>query len=361
MAFWEHLGKYRLQFYREKIFSITDIEYCYEVKNIQGKPVGREQYFLNEILVDLMAEGKVTHVMGKSAQTIHLYYRGRAEAGVAGEARSGGNNNIENLAFFGLESDTGNAAHSLSRTQEVASIMQHMMHTCSVALPLATHSLDEFLWQARDDGAVAILIIYSLKEAEKCTSNEQVTTIPQGRRRKTDLINDRQEHGFIIEQGMTQDLGGHPSHRISPGGSVEHETTQDQGGRPFHKIAPGGSVEQEISLQRGMIGRRIKQGMTQDLGGRPFHKIVHGGSVEKLTNHSKRKTLESKLKKSGQLRNVICEITGHAPESSLDDYDEIDENERNKLSHIISGYSAKQKHSTPNSVTNQNTVNEASN
>jgi len=59
---------------------------------------------------------------------------------------------------------------------------------------------------------------------------------------------------------------------------------------------------------------------------------------KKLTNHSMRKTLVSKLKNSGQPRNVICEITGHARESSLDDYDEINENQRKELSHIISGY-----------------------
>ena len=41
-----------------------------------------------------------------------------------------------------------------------------------------------------------------------------------------------------------------------------------------------------------------------------------------------RKTLVSKLKKSGQPRNVICEITGHSRESSLEDYDQIDENRR---------------------------------
>ena len=57
-----------------------------------------------------------------------------------------------------------------------------------------------------------------------------------------------------------------------------------------------------------------------------------------LTNHSMRKTLLSKLKTSGQARNVICEITGHSRESSLDDYDQIDENQRRNLSHIISGY-----------------------
>jgi len=51
-----------------------------------------------------------------------------------------------------------------------------------------------------------------------------------------------------------------------------------------------------------------------------------------------RKTLVSKLKNSGQPRNVVCEITGHARESSLDDYDEINENQRKELSHIVSGY-----------------------
>ena len=40
---------------------------------------------------------------------------------------------------------------------------------------------------------------------------------------------------------------------------------------------------------------------------------------KKLTNHSVRKTVVSKLKKSGQPRNFICEITGLARESSLDD------------------------------------------
>ena len=59
---------------------------------------------------------------------------------------------------------------------------------------------------------------------------------------------------------------------------------------------------------------------------------------KKLTNHSMRKTLLSKLKSSGQPRNVICEITGRSRESSLDDYDQIDENQRRNLSHIISGY-----------------------
>ena len=46
----------------------------------------------------------------------------------------------------------------------------------------------------------------------------------------------------------------------------------------------------------------------------------------------------AKLKKAGQPRHKIIQITGHANESSLDDYDEIEEGERRALSHIISGY-----------------------
>ena len=82
---------------------------------------------------------------------------------------------------------------------------------------------------------------------------------------------------------------------------------------------------------------------------------------KKLTNHSMRKTLVSKLKKSGQPRSVICEITGHARESSLDDYDEIDENHRKELSHIISGYKEVSNENQANEVSRQNTANEASN
>ena len=77
---------------------------------------------------------------------------------------------------------------------------------------------------------------------------------------------------------------------------------------------------------------------------------------KKLTNHSMRKTLVSKLKKSGQPRNVICEITGHARESSLDDYDEIDENQRKELSHIISGFKVVPNENGPNDVSNQNST-----
>jgi hypothetical protein len=56
-----------------------------------------------------------------------------------------------------------------------------------------------------------------------------------------------------------------------------------------------------------------------------------------------RKTLVSKLKKSGQPCNVICEITGHSQESSLDDCDQIDENRSQNLLHIITGYQGRQR------------------
>ena len=69
-----------------------------------------------------------------------------------------------------------------------------------------------------------------------------------------------------------------------------------------------------------------------------------------------RKTLVSKLKKSGQPRKVICEITGHARESSLDDYDEIVENQRKELSHIISGFKVVPNENGPNDVSNQNST-----
>ena len=60
---------------------------------------------------------------------------------------------------------------------------------------------------------------------------------------------------------------------------------------------------------------------------------------KKISNHSTRKAVVAKLKKAGQPRHKIIQITGHANETSLDDYDEIDEEERGTLSHIISGYS----------------------
>ena len=84
---------------------------------------------------------------------------------------------------------------------------------------------------------------------------------------------------------------------------------------------------------------------------------------KKFTNHSMRKTLVSHVENSGQPRNIICEITGHARESSLDDYDEVNENQRKELSHIISGFRYKEGHNekSSNEVSNPTSANEASN
>ena len=78
---------------------------------------------------------------------------------------------------------------------------------------------------------------------------------------------------------------------------------------------------------------------------------------KKLTNHSTRKTLVSKLKNSGQPGSVICEITGHACESSLGDYYQINENQRKV--HIISGYKGAQNQKRPNEVSNPTSENES--
>ena len=59
---------------------------------------------------------------------------------------------------------------------------------------------------------------------------------------------------------------------------------------------------------------------------------------KRISNHSTRKSVVAKLKKAGQPRHKIIQITDHANECSLDDYDEVDEGEMRALSHIISGY-----------------------
>ena len=69
-------------------------------------------------------------------------------------------------------------------------------------------------------------------------------------------------------------------------------------------------------------------------------------SNKKITNHSTRKTAVAKLKNAGQPRHKIIQVTGHARESSLDDYDEITVDERRELSHIASGYAPAQSSST---------------
>ena len=63
---------------------------------------------------------------------------------------------------------------------------------------------------------------------------------------------------------------------------------------------------------------------------------------KKLTNHSMRKTLVSKRE---------------SRESSLDDYDEIDENQRKDLSHIISGYQDASKQNAEPAAMHSNLIN----
>ena len=57
---------------------------------------------------------------------------------------------------------------------------------------------------------------------------------------------------------------------------------------------------------------------------------------KRISNHSTRKSVVAKLKKAGQPRHKIIQITGHANECSLGDYDKVDESERRTLSHTIS-------------------------
>ena len=48
----------------------------------------------------------------------------------------------------------------------------------------------------------------------------------------------------------------------------------------------------------------------------------------------------AKLKEAGQPQYKITQVTVHARESSLDDYDEITESKKKKLFYIASGYVA---------------------
>ena len=57
---------------------------------------------------------------------------------------------------------------------------------------------------------------------------------------------------------------------------------------------------------------------------------------KRLSNHSARKTVVKKLRAANVERQSIIQVTGHANEMSLNDYDEGSENEQRQLSHIIS-------------------------
>ena len=70
-------------------------------------------------------------------------------------------------------------------------------------------------------------------------------------------------------------------------------------------------------------------------------------STKKLTNHSARKTLVKKLRTANVERQSIIQVTGHASEKSLDDYDEGNEQEQQVLSHIISKHQPAASHNMP--------------
>ena len=59
-------------------------------------------------------------------------------------------------------------------------------------------------------------------------------------------------------------------------------------------------------------------------------------SKKKLTNHTARKTVVKKLRAASVERQSIIQVTGHASEKSLNDYDEDSEEEQQHLSNIIS-------------------------
>ena len=59
-------------------------------------------------------------------------------------------------------------------------------------------------------------------------------------------------------------------------------------------------------------------------------------SKKRLTNHSARKTVVKKLRAASVERQSIIQVTGHANEKSLNDYDEGSEKEKHQLSNIIS-------------------------
>ena len=58
-------------------------------------------------------------------------------------------------------------------------------------------------------------------------------------------------------------------------------------------------------------------------------------SKKKLTNHTARKTVVKKVRASVERQSII-QVTGHASEKSLNDYDEGSEQEQQQLSNIIS-------------------------
>ena len=83
-----------------------------------------------------------------------------------------------------------------------------------------------------------------------------------------------------------------------------------------------------------------KSRMSEHHIGQIMKAVASNECPKKITNYSTRKTVVAKLKEAGQPRQKIIQVTGHARESSLDDYDQTTESERRQLSHITSRYVA---------------------
>jgi hypothetical protein len=100
---------------------------------------------------------------------------------------------------------------------------------------------------------------------------------------------------------------------------------------PFY-LSVNYNAKDEIWFKAQPMGiNRINQMMKRIIAGTSLE-----ASCKKLTNHSARKTLVNKLKKSNVERSSIVKVTGHRNLQSLDDYDEGDEVEQRDLSTKIS-------------------------
>lgn len=66
---------------------------------------------------------------------------------------------IEDFAFFGIESDTAKGEYT-GRTQEVASVIHHVIQNCNVNLPpFVPHSLDENVRQHSPADGTEMLVL----------------------------------------------------------------------------------------------------------------------------------------------------------------------------------------------------------
>lgn len=72
-------------------------------------------------------------------------------------------------------------------------------------------------------------------------------------------------------------------------------------------------------------------------------------SSKRLSNHIARKTVVKKLRAANVKRQSIFQVTSHANEKLLKDYDEGSEREHQEISHIISGTPDNNQTTTSNS------------